>query len=473
MENYQAFHVTTIGYSHILKNICCEDASYSLDDGDIHIAVVSDGHGDPACFRSQIGSQLAVEIAAENLLSFARNIRELGWEAQLFDPVHQERLLRQLIRSIIGNWNLKIREQLERSPIAEEEFSVSRDYEPLYRTGEQLSHIFGCTLIATLVTDRYLLALQQGDGRCVVVHGDYTVDQPVPWDTRCVGNICTSLCHADAVESCRYYVADLRSDPIVACFAVSDGVEDSLDSQEDVNAFVCNAASILMQQGADALLEQLRSYLPRMSQTGSADDMSMAGIVAGDADPNVAKWLELVYLLSAHRTASHSASGKVGSMKRKSDFLYSELVRAQEEYDTVSRAMQENLTLLDQIKQELRRAIHARDHHTQILESAQRKLEKAREEYEEYCQKRNDYADKARRAQEDMQKVQQELDELSQLLPKNLPQGEQPRNPDWELPEALIWEEAEALPDDAQPSPQEPVWVDADFEEIDAFNEKR
>ena len=30
MANYQAFHSTTRGYSHILKNTCCEDASFSV-----------------------------------------------------------------------------------------------------------------------------------------------------------------------------------------------------------------------------------------------------------------------------------------------------------------------------------------------------------------------------------------------------------------------------------------------------------
>lgn len=274
MTNYGAFHCTTRGYSHILKNTCCEDASWAGDEGDIHVAVVSDGHGDPACFRSQIGSALAVGIAGEKLLSFARNIREQGWEERLFDDTHREQLLRQLIRSIIGNWNLKIAEQLGEHPVTEEEYASSRDFEQAYRNGRELSHIFGCTLIAVLVTDRYLVALQQGDGRCIIIHGNGTADQPIPWDSRCVGNICTSLCHEDAIESCRYYVLDLTQDPIVAALAVSDGIEDSLESQEDVNAFCGNVASILLRDGSEKLLEQLEDYLPRMSERGSADDNS-------------------------------------------------------------------------------------------------------------------------------------------------------------------------------------------------------
>lgn len=454
MANYQAFHCTTRGYSHILKNTCCEDASCSLQDGDIHAAVVSDGHGDPACFRSQVGSRLAVEIAGEKLLSFARNIREQGWEELLFDKNHQERLLRQLIRSIIGNWNLKIAEELEASPITEEEYAASRSYEQSYREGRELPHIFGCTLIAVLVTDRYLLALQQGDGRCIVIHSDGTADQPVPWDSRCVGNICTSLCHEDAIGSCRYYVADLRRDPVVACFAASDGIEDSLDSQDDVNAFTCNVASILLQEGPEKLQAQLQDYLPRMSEAGSADDMSIAGIVNTDTDESMAQRLELVYALSTHRAVMRSAAGKVSSMQRKTDFLKAELDQAQSEYDQVCRALEENLTLLDRLKKDLRRVIRARDNHTLIRESAQGKLEKAKAVYTDHLEKRQVFVDKARKAEEDARRAQEALEMLNDQLPPAQPIQPEPEQPDWELAEALVWEDPEAdVPEPAEAFP--------------------
>ena len=49
------------GYSHLMRNLPCQDASCVLDDpaGEWHIAVVSDGHGDPRCARSDTGSKIA------------------------------------------------------------------------------------------------------------------------------------------------------------------------------------------------------------------------------------------------------------------------------------------------------------------------------------------------------------------------------------------------------------------------------
>lgn len=463
MANYHSLHCTTRGYSHILKNTCCEDASCSFDDGDIHVAVVSDGHGDPACFRSQTGSRLAAEIASGKLQSFARNIREQGWEELLFDKIHQERLLRQLIRSIIGNWNLKVAEQLEAEPIKEEELAASRSYEQAYREGRELAHIFGCTLIAVLITDRYLLALQQGDGRCIVIHGDGTADQPVPWDSRCVGNICTSLCHEDAISSCRYYVADLKRDPVVACFVVSDGIEDSMDSQEDVNAFTCNVASILMQEGPEKLQEQLENYLPRMSEAGSADDMSIAGIVNTDADNHIAQRLELVYEISTHQAVMRSAAGKVSSMQRKTDFLKEALDQAQAEYDQVCQALEESISLMDRMKKELRRVTRARDDHTIIREAAREKLEKAKEAYEEHLEKRQVFEDKASAAEEESRKAQNALDALNDQHPPAQPRESEPEQPDWELSEALEWEEAESEEEPDLSLPQKEETEDSDF----------
>lgn len=450
MANYCGFHQSIIGYSHVLKGICCQDSSCSVSEEGIHIAVVSDGHGDPACFRSHIGSRLAADIAAEKLLSFAQNIRQQGWEDRLFDNGQKEDLLRQLIRSIIGNWNLKIAEQLEENPVTEEELAISGNYESRYRAGEELPHIFGCTLIALLITDRYLLALQQGDGRCTVVHGNGIADQPIPWDSRCVGNVCTSMCHADAIESCRYYVADLRKDPVLACFAVSDGIEDSLDSQEDVNAFACNTASIYFQQGREKLLEQLADYLPKMSQMGSADDMSIAGIVDMDAGESAMRWMELTYILSNHKAAQRNAAGKAGSMARKQDYLKEELDLAQQEFDRVQteynrvcQQMQQNLTLTERLKQELRKLLHAQDNQTVILEAAGKKLEKAREDYEDYVEKRLGFVEKAQEAEAEVLRTQQAIDALAAELFDQVPEQTQPEIPDWELAEPIAWEDEE------------------------------
>lgn len=439
MAQYGTFNCTTIGYSHIQKGIGCEDYSARLDDGDIHIAVVSDGHGDKACFRSHLGSEWVTKIAVENLHAFAKNIQQQGWESRLFQGKERERMVRQLIRSIVGGWNLKILQDLQDNPITEEEYALSGSWTDLYRSGQELPHIYGCTLIAALVTDRYLLVLHQGDGRCVIVHQDGTADQPVPWDDRCQGNVSTSMCHEDTITACRYYLADLKRDQIVACYACSDGIEDSLEDQDAVNAFFCNITSVYAQDGGEALEQNLLEFLPQMSQSGSADDMSIAGIVDLQSAKLHAERLELIYLLHASQAEYRRASGKVNSMQRKNDHLKDAMVDARAEYDRLVADRHSNKTRLEQLLQEVFAANKFQDDSEIWLEEAKKKLEDARIAYDEYNTRRNEFIAKAQAAQAQVQLLQDRLDALniSSVPTEPVAAEEEPL----EFTEEVHWEE--------------------------------
>ena len=84
---YELFCCSVRGYSHIKKDTPCEDFCVKKDcatDG-IKIFAVADGHGDPNCLRSSVGSEYACRIACESLENFARNVSENGFEDRLFD----------------------------------------------------------------------------------------------------------------------------------------------------------------------------------------------------------------------------------------------------------------------------------------------------------------------------------------------------------------------------------------------------
>lgn len=450
MAQYGTFCCTTIGYSHIRRGIRCEDYTTRLDDGDIHIAVVSDGHGDKSCFRSHVGAELAAKIAQNNLHKFALEMREQAWETRLFQPKDQERLIRQLIRSIVAEWNVQILEDLEKNPVTEEEYALAGGWADCYRNGLEQFHIYGCTLIAAMVTDRYLLVLHQGDGRCVVVHQNGTVDQPVPWDSRCQGNVSTSMCQTDTLEACRYYVQDLSKDQIVACYACSDGIEDSLEDLEALNAFFCNITGVYAQDGGPVLENSLQEFLPQMSQAGSADDMSIAGIVDAEGAAAHARELELRYLLQNAQAEYHRANAKVSSMQRKDEYLESAVEAAQAKYEQLSARQRSIKSKLDQLLQEVLTANQMQDEGVGLVENAQKELEEARKAYEEYHTRRNAFAEKARQAQ---QKIQQMKDQL-QALQAQIAQPPQPEEPEIPTEEPEVPTEEPEVPVEAQAQPE-------------------
>lgn len=287
------FSKTVIGYSHILKNTPTEDASgfYADPDGRYHIAIISDGHGDKNCFRSTFGSKAVVESAMKNLKIFAEKILKDNdrLESFLYDKNVQQRVVNILTNAIFTSWNEAISKDLYDNPPTEEEYAAcAPNVADMYRAGKRTAHIYGATLISAVKIKNCLLLLQQGDGRCDVFYADGTVNQPIPWDDRCHENVTTSMCDTDAPTSIRHCVIDTDKTPVIACYVGSDGVEDSFpDNDEEqlgTHRFYKELTCHIIDRYEDyeAFGAFLDEHFSTLSKIGSADDVSVSGIVFVD-----------------------------------------------------------------------------------------------------------------------------------------------------------------------------------------------
>lgn len=297
MHNLFTFNKSVQGFSHKIKAIpiVCQDASATFENDDYKIAIVSDGHGDPACFRSDIGSKTAVDVSLENLKLFAdeiinsyaeNNIADNSNKTSLYNDLKSPKLrvkrIKQLTNSIIGKWVEFILQNLKTNPITEDEYQKSGRYETSYREGKNLTHIFGATLIIALWVKDMLILIQQGDGGCTIFLEDGTIEQPVPADENCHANVTSSLCDDDALDSIRHYVVDLGGNSVIGCFLGSDGVEDSYTDVAGNHRFYKELLIKyfdIFNQDKDKLLNYLEEYLPDFSEIGSGDDVSVACIV--------------------------------------------------------------------------------------------------------------------------------------------------------------------------------------------------
>lgn len=329
------FHKTVTGHSHLIKNppIPCEDASdsYSDPNGRFQICVISDGHGDKSCFRSTIGSKEVVSSVMVNAKLFAESLCENEKNLSLFlkSATEQKRMIKNLTDCIVNTWHTSIMAEYNANPPTQDELSgVRADVLLKYQKGVHLAHIYGATLIAgILINNKCLILLQQGDGRCNVFYEDGTYDQPIPWDSRCYDNVTTSMCDVDAVSSIRHKVINLKEKDVIACFAGSDGVEDSFgDSTEDMcgnyNFYKNLCCEVLNRhENNDDLEHYLEESFSTLSKTGSADDVSVSFIV----DLEAIKQYEKEYRNSSEAYSYHKAylfyKQKVDSMQNKRAFL--------------------------------------------------------------------------------------------------------------------------------------------------------
>lgn len=262
------FHVTVQGASHKRKQQVCQDFSCSAHFGDSAAAAVADGHGDKRYFRSDIGSQFAADAALSAVRKFVKH------EGHGLEDCDAEEKLGQLKKNIILSWNRKVAAHYASHPFREEELSLLSEHRRnLLRGGQLVETAYGTTLIAAAVTPYYWFGLQIGDGDCFAVCDGEKVF--VPREDGLVGNLTTSLCEPDAYFKFHHIFGP---EPPSAVLMTTDGVRNSFSSKEYYADFmdqVVNQFSVGRKKTTSA---ELKSFLSSMSERGSGDDLSVAGI---------------------------------------------------------------------------------------------------------------------------------------------------------------------------------------------------
>lgn len=279
MEKILSFAQTTVGASHLSKDIVCQDSSLAADHESYSFAAAADGHGSPCYLRTDRGSKFAVECAAECVSEFLSGL-ENAVEV-LADQRQRDELFNQLWRSVIARWHDKTEQDFKNEPFTEEEYSRIPEkfayYRKRYEKGDYIG-AYGTTLLFAVVTDDYAFGAQIGDGKCVVIDGDSNVFAPVPEDPRCYENVTTSMCQDDAALSARFFYLPKGLMP-AAVFLCTDGVENSYWNEEQLFGFFRGLALTIVENGMEEGTAQLAEFLPAMTKKGSGDDVTCSGII--------------------------------------------------------------------------------------------------------------------------------------------------------------------------------------------------
>ena len=273
MQPYLQLNSHYIGKSHLDKEKPCEDYSLSYGDNSLSAAVISDGHGDGNCFRSAAGAKFACEIC----LSLLRQFQGINSHITDIRSCDFEENVRSLEREIAAKWKKKVLSDAASNPFLPEELEqASEEIRAQYRNGQNIERAYGCTLIAAMVTRNYFLCLQIGDGKCVAAYPGGIFVEPVPPDENCIGNRSTSLCNRDAEKSFRHYFSSILP---LAAFVSSDGVEESFDCA-GLYHFFYSITYWFRQEGAECALKKLTELLPKISEGGSGDDVSVSACLS-------------------------------------------------------------------------------------------------------------------------------------------------------------------------------------------------
>jgi Protein phosphatase 2C len=285
--SWKVAHACIRGSSHQRSGLPNQDAAQCTvtpgAQGTVAVAVVSDGHGSPRHFRSQIGSSLAVSTVAGTLQGFLReSVASNGHVPFVPEQVHE------LERKIVSGWLAAVQADLEHNPFSEAELAGlekndGAEGRSAVESSPQLA--YGATVLAAGATDKVLLYLQLGDGEILSVSASGTTTRPLPPDDRLIANQTTSLCQPEAWKDFRssWVTEELPSLVLLS----TDGYANSFRSDEDFLKIGQDYLEIIRQQGISSLAEELPAILTEATQQGSGDDITLA-ILQDDLTPGVA-----------------------------------------------------------------------------------------------------------------------------------------------------------------------------------------
>lgn len=265
------------GASHVRSSLPNQDAIAwypESGEGPPLIVAVSDGHGSPRNFRSDVGSKIAVAETTQI-------VHSLLVEGQL-DPdrlsaikrLAEERLPGELTR----RWRDVVTRHLDEHPITPEELNLLEERRDARarRSIEKDPHLaYGATLLCVLVTGSYIVYLQLGDGDILTVAADGDVTRPIRRDARLIANETTSLCMHDAWREVRVSFQTLFGPPPALILLSTDGYANSFVDDAAFRKVGSDILDILRTEGAAVVEDNLSTWLADASQAGSGDDISM------------------------------------------------------------------------------------------------------------------------------------------------------------------------------------------------------
>ena len=283
---FKTFAASVAGVKYLKKGWMCQDSSGKLDFDGGQIIAIADGHGSSNCFRSQIGSKIAVDL----ILQMAKSACESR------SDTFSETGIKNFKYNFWNAWRESVKNHWEDNAPDDSEIrykSVSEKYLARFNSNDKsiveryLYTAYGTTLICAISIETQILILQIGDGTAVMLNKSGEFSIPVPPEPSDFLNVTTSLSEENAFQKIRHVVIDCSDNNPnipVAIFLSSDGVDDCFEYHENEkhlykfysDTILENMTRVGYESTAAEVVDEL---LPFMTQKSSNDDISLAYFV--------------------------------------------------------------------------------------------------------------------------------------------------------------------------------------------------
>lgn len=249
---WRALGASVRGATHLRRNLPNQDALLWTPPegaGTALTVAIADGHGSGACFRSDVGSAIAVRVATEVLSSGHR------------DPAAE----------IVARWRSAVAEHIDANPEPDGPYARRPDI-----------RAYGSTLVAVHATESELLFVQIGDGDTLVVTATGQVERPFGVNPERLGLETESLCMSDAANAVQIAIRPLDGGGTAMVMLSTDGYANSFRDDGEFLRVPTDLLDMIRESGADRVNESLSSWLDEASRHGSGDDITTALLIPAE-----------------------------------------------------------------------------------------------------------------------------------------------------------------------------------------------
>ena len=240
------------GARHVQTQTPCQDAVLCKSHDGVYIMCAADGHGDKKHLHSDIGAQIAVEVAAQLLEEALRDLRQEN--RNIAEIEHS--IKRHLPSRLVWEWNRRVRKSDD----------GAWDKEVV---------LYGCTILGAVMSAELCIFLQLGDGDILFINQEGSPEFIFPPDEDMFGTVTYSLCQKNSASYAKVSCRQLKAPKTV--LMATDGLRDSL--QDDAESFVKVGKWLSRRQeeeGQSKFEHTLPEWIEKLSLHGNGDDTTIA-----------------------------------------------------------------------------------------------------------------------------------------------------------------------------------------------------
>jgi hypothetical protein len=239
------------------------------------VMAVSDGHGSARSFRSDRGSELAVDCTVRLIDRFTKRF---GHDAPL--SLVRNQMKAKWWRELLADWRRAVRDDILADPFSPLDFAAFPEPPPDTTPGKEWPFsaylAYGATLLVTVVTRHYVIYAQLGDGDILTVFPDGTVSRPLGRHHEFFASQSASLCTHGAIHEFQVRVVSARRHPPAAIMLSSDGYANCFGNDHGFFKVGSDLLAYAQERGTAFIAGQLPDWLRESSREGSGDDITVA-----------------------------------------------------------------------------------------------------------------------------------------------------------------------------------------------------